>query len=264
MEEYSTDYTIDELMIVCLARELKNGDRCANGAASPLAAAAALLAKMTNSPELVYVAGGCWVDPQPLALPKSSFDWELWHRKACAYLSNPDDLWPLMQRGFFNIMFHRGAQIDAHGNLNGTVIGNYKKPTVRLSGGGGMGDTGVMISQIKIWSPIHDKRTFVEKLDFVTCPGYLTGNNDREKLGLKGGPDFVVTNLAVMDFHEETRRMRLRSIHPGVNIKEVIGNTGFKLIIPEKIPETEPPIMEHVELIRNKIDPLGRRKLEFG
>ena len=263
MDGYSKDYTVDELMVATIARQLRDSDRVLNGAASPLIVTAIFLAKMTHSPNLVYVASSIGVDPQVSIIPRSTLDWDLWHSNACAYISNPDEFWPFFQRGVFNTMFHKGAQVDAYGNINGTVIGDYNLPKVRLSGGGGMADSGAMIERVIIWSTIHDKRTFVEKVDFVTCPGYLGGKDDRARLGLKGGPESVITNLAVMDFDEDTKRMRLQSLHPGVTLNQVVENTGFELIIPEHISETEPPTIQQVKLLRSKIDPLERRKLEF-
>jgi glutaconate CoA-transferase subunit B len=103
----------------------------------------------------------------------------------------------------------------------------------------------------------HDKRIFVEKCDFVSSYGWGRGNGDREKLGLPGGPKYCVTPLCVMDFDEETKRLRLKSLHPGVSEKDVVEQTGFELIIPKDVPETPKPTARELEILRTRIDVAG-------
>jgi len=104
----------------------------------------------------------------------------------------------------------------------------------------------------------------VEKVDFRSAAGYLDGGDARERLGLEGGPQLVVSNLAVMDFHPVSKKMRLKSIHPGTSLEEVQANTGFNLLLPEEpVPNTRAPTQVQVDLIRESIDPDGRRKREF-
>jgi glutaconate CoA-transferase subunit B len=115
------------------------------------------------------------------------------------------------------------------------------------------------------WNPNHNPRSFVEKVDFVSCAGWLGGGDERERLGLTGGPELVITNLCVMDFHPETKHMRLKSVHPGVTTEEVQEATGFELLIEDSaVPETAVPTVEQVGLIRDVIDPDGMRLREFG
>jgi glutaconate CoA-transferase subunit B len=118
--------------------------------------------------------------------------------------------------------------------------------------------------QLYFWNPNHNPRALVEKVDFISCAGYLDGGDARERLGLTGGPEVVVTNLAVLDFHPDSKRMRVRSVHPGVTVAQVQEATGFELVMPEgKVPTTAVPNAEQVRLIREVIDPDGMRKREF-
>jgi glutaconate CoA-transferase subunit B len=105
----------------------------------------------------------------------------------------------------------------------------------------------------------QDKRRFVEKLDFLTTPGYLTGPGAREKMGLPAntGPYRVISQLGVMDFEPTTKRMRLISVHPGINVEEVLESTSFKLLVNEEVILTEPPTQEELDLLRNKVDSAG-------
>jgi glutaconate CoA-transferase subunit B len=126
-----------------------------------------------------------------------------------------------------------------------------------------MGDMGSIGKRLFYWSSTHDPRTFVERVDWVSCAGYLGGGDERARLGLEGGPELVVSNLAVMDFEPESKRMRLRTVHPGVTVEQVQEATGFELLVADDVTETEPPSAEQVRLIREEIDPDGTRKAEF-
>ena len=139
------------------------------------------------------------------------------------------DFWAYAQNRRYNTFAFRGAQMDAYGNVNNTTIGPYESPKVRLPGGGGMADLSCMIPLIYLWSTTHDPRTFVEKLDFRSGIGWGDGGDHRERLGLPGGPQLCVTNLCVFDFHPDSKRMQIRSLHPGVTAEQVIEATGFEL-----------------------------------
>lgn len=159
------------------------------------------------------------------------------------------------QLGFVDYGFLGGAQIDPYGNLNSTVIGDHDKPKVRLPGSGGANDVGSCC-----WKTIilmqHGVRRFVEKVDFVTTPGYLAGPGAREAAGLPKdtGPYRVVTNLATLDFDEESKRMRLIALNPGVTKEKVIEETGFDLLVADDLAENAPPNAEELDLLRNDID----------
>jgi glutaconate CoA-transferase subunit B len=159
------------------------------------------------------------------------------------------------QRGFIEYGFLGGAQIDPFGNLNSTVIGDFMQPRVRLPGSGGGNDVGS-----HCWQTIaimrHDKRRFVEQVDFITTPGYLTGPGAREAAGLPPGtgPYRVVTNLAVLGYHPQTKRMMLLATQPGITTAQVIENTGFELEIPGQVESNPPPTAEELRILREEVD----------
>ncbi|MFV0463500.1 MAG: CoA-transferase subunit beta [Nostocoides sp.] len=262
----SEDYTVDELMIAFLASCFGNGDQACNGMASFLPVSAFMLARRTHAPDLVWLAGAAGLDPRPAKVPASTLESPLWE-DSVMYLEQYGDFWTYALNGRWLQKFCVGAaQIDAYGNANNSVIGgDYHHPKVRLPGTAGLGDMGSIGKTLYFWNPNHNPRAFVECVDFVSCAGYLGGGDERERLGLAGGPELVVTNLAVLDFHPESRRMRLASVHPGVSAEQVQAATGFELEMPEgEVPQTPVPTQEQVRLIREDIDPDGMRKREFG
>lgn len=182
------------------------------------------------------------------------------------YVEQYGDFWTYALNGRWLQKFCVGAaQLDQYGNANNSVIGsNYHAPKVRLPGTAGMGDMGSIGKLLYYWNPNHNPRSLVEKVDFVSCAGYLGGGDERERLGLTGGPQLVVTNLGVLDFEPESKRMRLKSAHPGVTASEVQEATGFELVMPDgDVPTTATPTAEQLQLIREEIDPDGMRKREF-
>jgi glutaconate CoA-transferase subunit B len=168
-----------------------------------------------------------------------------------------DDVMETCQRGLMDYTFLGGAQIDAYGNLNSTMIGDdYRRPRVRLPGSGGANDLASLCWRILVVTN-HDRRRFVEKLDFVTTPGYLTGPGTREAAGLPPGtgPYRVITDLAVLGFHEQTRRMEVLSLHPGVGLDQVRQATGFELAVREALAVTAPPTAGELAILRAEVDP---------
>jgi glutaconate CoA-transferase subunit B len=162
----------------------------------------------------------------------------------------------MLQGGHVDLGFVGAAQIDEYGNINTTYIGSFEKPITRLPGSGGGNDIVSSAKRIVIIMT-HEKRKMVKKLDYLTSPGFLDGPGARERAGLRGGgPSLVVTNLCQMDFDQKTKRMRLATVHPGVSVQQVLENTSFDLIVPEKVPTTEPPTHEELVLLR-EIDPHG-------
>jgi glutaconate CoA-transferase subunit B len=165
------------------------------------------------------------------------------------------DIVETAQRGFIEYGFLGRAQIDPYGNLNSTVIGDHDKPKVRLPGSGGGNDVGS-----HCWRTIaimrHDARRFVEKVDFITTPGYLSGPGSREKAGLPPGtgPYRVVTTLAVMGYHPESKRMMLLATQPGITVEQVVENTGFELLMADEIESSLQPTMEELRILREEVD----------
>jgi glutaconate CoA-transferase subunit B len=150
--------------------------------------------------------------------------------------------------------FLGGAQIDMYGNLNSSFIGDPEKPKVRLPGTGGANDIASLASKILV-AMHHEKKRFVEKVDFITTPGYLQGGESRKKAGLlMGGTYKVITHLGIFGFEEKTKRMRLETLHPEVTLEEVKERTGFEMLIPEKIEYTKPPTEQELRSLR-ELDP---------
>jgi glutaconate CoA-transferase, subunit B len=246
-------YNPMELMICCAARLLEDGKTVAVGTGVPCAAA--MLAQRTTAPNLVifFEAGG--VAPQLPTMPISVGDSRTFYRGVMA--TSMADVMETCQRGLMDYTFLGGAQIDTFGNLNSTVIGaEHDRPKVRLPGSGGANDLASLCRRILVVTN-QDKRRFVPKLDFLTTPGYLTGPGAREAAGLPPGtgPFRVITDLAILRFHDETRQMEIHSLHPGVTREQVQANTGFPLGCREPLPITAPPSEAELCILREEVDP---------
>src|SRR6516165_7535897 len=235
----SAGYNSMELMVCCAARLLEDGRTAAVGTGVPCAAA--MLAQRMHAPHLVilFEAGG--VAPQLPTMPISVGDSRSFHRAVMA--TSMADIMETCQRGLIDYTFLGGAQIDPYGNLNSTLIGGeYARPKVRLPGSGGANDLASFCWRILVVTA-HDRRRFVEKLDFLTTPGYLHGPGAREAAGLppNAGPYRVITDLAVLGYGEETKRMEIISLHPGVALERVRQATGFELGVREPLTVTAVP-----------------------
>ena len=250
------NYSLKELMAVVAARQLLDGKAVAVGTGLPLVAA--MFAQLTHAPNLVifFEAGG--IAPQLPILPISVGDSRTIHKALCT--TTLIDIMDSMRRGFIDYAFLGGAQIDGYGNLNSTMIGDdYEKPKVRFPGSGGANDFGSLAWETLIIMDRHSPRRFVEKVDFITTPGFLYGPGAREEEGLSEdtGPSRVITDLCLMDFEPESKRMRLIATHPGITVDEVIKATGFELIIADDVETTKPPTEEDLRLLHEVIDPNG-------
>ena len=256
-----TLYTPTELMICSAARMLEDGALVVVGTGAPCAAA--MLAQRTTAPTLtlMFEAGG--VGPRLPRMPISVGDSRTFYQGLMATSMN--DIMQTCQRGLVDYTFLGGAQIDAYGNLNSTLIGgDYFAPGVRLPGSGGANDLGSLCRRILVITP-HDRPRFVERLDFVTTPGYLDGPGSREAAGLPRGtgPYKVITNLAVLGYHDQTKRMQVETLHPGVTFEQVQEQTGFKLGVVEPLGVTPMPTDEQLCVLRKEVDPhryiIGRK-----
>jgi glutaconate CoA-transferase, subunit B len=244
-----------ELMIVCAAHALEDGKTVAVGTGVPCAAA--MLAQKTHAPNLVvfFEAGG--VAPLLPTMPISVGDSRTIHKAIMA--TSMADVMQFCQKGMMDYTFLSGAQIDPYGNLNSTMIGSdYARPKVRLPGSGGANDLASFCWRTLIIMR-HDAKKFVEKLDFLTSPGYLTGPGAREAAGLPRdtGPQRVITELAVLGFHPESKRMMVSSLHPGKSLEQVQAATGFRLEVAASIGTTREPTAEELRILREEVDPLG-------
>lgn len=247
-----TAYNTAELVAVMSARALDDGKIVFGGAGMPLISC--ILAQKTHAPRLTILFEGGVIGPhiEVGRFPPSTNE-QRCARKANMLLSITDILL-LQQRGYVDYGFLGGAQIDQFGNLNSSFIGDPNKPKVRLPGTGGANDIASLASKILV-AMHHEKKRFVEKVDFITTPGYLQGGDSREKAGLiAGGVYQVITHLGIFGFDKETRGMCIQTLHPGVDVEEVKERTGFELIIPDDLPRTEPPSQEELRILR-ELDP---------
>ncbi|MEJ2012636.1 MAG: CoA-transferase [Anaerolineales bacterium] len=245
------EYNPSELLICSAARLMPDSTTAFIGTGIPMLAAS--LAQKMHAPNLVAIfefgGTGAILDALPLAVgERRSF-----HRAVAA--SGILDIVETAQRGFVEYGFLGGAQIDPYGNLNSTTIGDHDQPKVRLPGSGGGNDVGS-----HCWRTIaimrHDKRRFVEKADFITTPGYLTGPGSREEAGLPrgSGPYRVVSNLAILGYEPESKRMQLLATQPGVTVEQVLENTGFELLLADEIASNPAPSAEELRLLREEVD----------
>ena len=249
----TANYNYMELMICVAARELEDGSTLAVGTGAPCAAA--MLAQKLNSPNLsiLFEAGG--ISPQLPEMPISVGDSRAGHK--AVMVSTMGAVMETCQRGYVDYTFLGGAQIDKYGNLNSTYVGGtHEKPKVRFPGSGGANDFGSFCWKMMVLT-VQDARRFVEKCEFITTPGWLQGGNSRYEAGLPPGtgPYKVFTNMAVMDFEPESKRMRIISINPGYSIKDVQDNCGFELLKAPQITETEPPTEIELKILREEVDP---------
>jgi glutaconate CoA-transferase subunit B len=232
------------MMVVALARLLKDGETVFHGVASPLPMVAILLAKRLHAPRLVYLNITGSVNPRPERLPISTVDPALLH--GTRTLVTLADLFDLAARGRLDTVFLSGVQIDSHGRINMSAIGDYHHPKVRLPGGAGSAALMPTARRTILWRTKHDRRTFVERLDFVTA----SGNVDR-----------VVTPLCV--FARRGERLEVESVHPGVEPDAVRMATGFPIDVDERTPRTPPPSPEELAAL-SAIDPEGVIASEFS
>jgi len=239
------------MMIVAASRLLEDGKTVFTGTGMPILAA--LLAQNTHAPKLaiIYEAGGM-CPYQPPTIPLSVGDSMTTYKAIMA--ASMDYTMSFIQAGYGEYAFLGAAQIDIYGNINTTVIGPHDKPKVRLPGSGGANDFGSLC-----WKTIiimrQDKRRFVEKLDFLTTPGYLTGLGAREKAGLppNTGPWRVITQLGIYGFDKE-KKMTLLSIYPNVDVKDVQENSSFPIKIPDQAEIAPEPTDKELKTLRG-LDP---------
>jgi len=247
-------YTDSEMMVAVAARVLKGARTVFVGVGLPNIACN--LARYTVAPdlELIYESGVYGARPE--RLPLSIGDPTL-VSGAVSVVSMADLFGLYLQRGLVEIALLGGAQIDRYGNLNTTVIGDYKKPKTRLPGSGGACEIAInaqrtfMIMRLK-------RRAFVGKLDFLTSPGHLTGGDSRVRLGLPGGgPELVITDKALLNFANPEREMQLCELYPGIKAEDVQAEVGWPLRVAPTVGETAAPTTEELHLIRDEVDPQG-------
>ncbi len=247
-------YNQTHLMAVAASRVLEDNKSVFVGTGLPMIAA--MFAQRTHAPNLLIIFEAGAVGPQMRMLPISVGDSRTAYKAIAA--SSMHDNMSFAQAGWLDYGFLGGAQIDKYGNLNTTYIGGtWEHPKVRLPGSGGANDVGSNCRSTIIIMR-QEAQKFVEKVTFITTPGYLDGPGARERAGLPtgSGPIKVITQLGVYGFDEKTKIMKLEMIHPGVTIEQIKANTSFELIIPPNVPVTTPPTPQGVALLR-ELDPTG-------
>ena len=244
-------YSESELMVCCAAREIKNGEVIFVGIGLPNIAVN--LAKRIYAPDIkmIYEAGVFGANPRRLPL---SIGDPCLVTDSTSVCSMSDIFMFYLQRGLIDVGFLGGAQIDRFGNINTTVIGDYANPKVRLPGSGGACAISILAKRIIVVTR-QSKRSFPERVDFITSAGFLGGGKERESLGIPGkGPEIVVTDLGVCNFDELTKEMVLVSLHPGVGIKRVRENIGWEVKISNNLKITKEPTEKEIQVLR-ELDP---------
>jgi len=246
------EYTPFELMAVAGARELKDGEIVGVGLGLPVVAT--FLAKRTHAPHISILLELGVVDPEPIDVGVDGLsDPRIWYR-AKIHTSFADMLGSVLHKGLIDVGFLGALEVDAYGNLNTTLLGDPKGRYRRFTGSGGGNDI-ASCARRTVVTIRHEARKLNEAVSFITSPGYLRGGDEREKLGLLGAPSRVITDKAIFDFDPQTKRMRLKSIHPNTTLDDVLSNMSFKPVIPDELPVTAPPTAEQIRLIREEIDP---------
>jgi glutaconate CoA-transferase subunit B len=241
------EYTSNEMMTVAAARALSNEDVCFVGIGAP--SAASNLARLTHAPDITLIYESGTIATKPTVLPLSIGDGELCDT-ALTTVAVPEMFRYWLQGGRVTVGFLGGAQIDKYANLNTTVVGPYDKPKVRLPGGGGAPEIATNCGEIFIIMA-QGKRSFVDKLDFITSLGFGEGGDHRERLGVKTkGPTKLVTDLCVFEPDAKTKEMTVVTIHPGVTREQIEENTGWKVRYADKVGETPAPTAKELEVLR--------------
>jgi glutaconate CoA-transferase subunit B len=260
---HADDYTLNELLVVAAARELRDGDLAfvgvgTAGRAFTLAVgipiASARLAQLTHAPDITIYWGNL-LSPDLTRIPPVLTQHQITTWPCASQMAHTGDKCDMLARRQFDVSFDSAPQIDRFGNLNITAIGDYRQPKVRLVGCLAQTDHFAYVKRPIVITDLR-KRSFVERVDFITSVGHLDGGDSRERLGMDpGGPWRVITDMAVFGFHAETKEMQLLSIHPGSDLEAVLDAMSFRPIVPDEVPTTEPPTAEQVRLIREEIDP---------
>lgn len=244
-------WTAEEMMTVAAARALAGRVSCFVGIGLP--STAANLARRLYAPDLVLVYESGAIGAKPALLPLSIGDGEL-GETADAVVSVPEVFNYWLQPGRIEVGFLGAAQLDRYGNLNTTVIGgDYRRPAVRLPGAGGAPEIAASCAEVFVLVR-HSRRTFVERVDFVTSVGHGDGPDTRRRLGLRGrGPVLVVTDLGVLEPDPATGELTLTRVHPGVDRAAVCAATGWRLAVAEPVTTSQPPTERELTVLRDLV-----------
>jgi glutaconate CoA-transferase, subunit B len=244
----TTGFTLSEMMTIAAARSLSNDDVCFVGIGAP--SAACNVARLTHAPDITLIYESGTIGTKPDILPLSIGDGELCDT-ALFTVPVPEMFRYWLQGGRVTTGFLGGAQIDKFANLNTTVVGPYDKPKVRLPGGGGAPEIASNCGRIFITMALS-KRTFVDKLPFITSMGHGEGGDHRARLGMKTqGPTRVITDLCILEPEPQTKELTVVSIHPGVTRAQLVENCGWALKFADSVAETPPPTESELAVLRD-------------
>ncbi len=246
------EYTLQELMAVSAAREIRDGETVFAGTGLPMLGV--MLAQLTHAPNCCIIFEAGTMGSRLAHLPMSVGDPRA--LRGAAMAAGLFEVFGfILQAGRVDVGFLSGAQVDRFGNINSTSIGpDPTRPDVRFSGSGGACDIACLANRTIIIAK-HEKRRFPEKVDYITSPGWMEGGGSRARTGLiRGGPSVVVTTMGVMRFHSGTKSMYLASYHPGLSAEAVAAQTGFRLDI-EGANETPAPTEGELRILREEVDP---------
>jgi len=247
------DYTFKEMMVIAAARKINNFDIvfCGTG----ISILAAMAAKHMNAPQSIIFFETGAIDSVLEELPLAVSDPRVMYNSS-SYCSLAETFGFMQNRntGKNIIGIIGAAQIDKYGNLNSTCIGDYKKPDVRFPGSGGACDVASFVGRTIIFMKL-EKRKFVEKIDYVTSPGWLDPTEGQMRPELfADGPTSVVTDKGIMGFDKDTKEMYLSFFYPGVNPVQIKDSIEFDIDI-SRAEQIEPPLATELEALREKIDP---------
>jgi glutaconate CoA-transferase, subunit B len=241
-------FSASEMMTVVAARALRNRDVCFVGIGAP--SAACNLARLTHAPDITLIYESGTIGARPTVLPLSIGDGELCET-ALTTVSVPEMFRYWLQGGRITVGFLSGAQMDRYANLNTTVVGEYRKPKVRLPGGGGAPEIAASCQEIFITIPMS-RRSCVEQLPFVTSFGHGTGRGSRAALGLSTqGPTRVMTDLCVLEPDPDTRELLVTSLHPGVTQEAARAACGWPLRFSDRLATTAAPSVRELQVLRD-------------
>ncbi len=249
------NYTNKEMQAVTIGKQIKDDQVVIVGTGLPLIGAS--LAKRVYAPNCYLIMESGLMDAAPIEVPRSVGDNRLGAHVAVQwtnvrFVGFEYNEWLHNKQRM--IAFIGGAQIDPFGNVNSTVIGDYNHPTTRFTGSGGANGIATYVNTIIMMQ--HEKRRFMEKVDYITSPGWMDGPGGRERAGLPGnvGPQMVVTDKGILKFDEETKKMYLAGYYPSSSPEDVLENTGFDIDV-SRAEVLEEPTEDIIKLIREEIDP---------
>jgi len=263
----SSNYTVEELLTIHLAHTFQDGEVGFTGVATgddtakyitSIPVAAMYFAQKTHAPNLTILLAGWLINPDLTKLdrmPNSIFDESLLDLPCESYMMEYPGPWS-HRRGEVDFGFCSGIQVDQYGNVNSVCVGNPNRPKVWLVGSILIPEHMTKFRREYVMIPRHEKRNFVERVDYISGVGNEGGKQRRKELGLAwGGPRYVYTPKCIFEFEEESGKMKVASVHPGVSRKDVIESTGFDIGNLDDVPETKIPTDEELDILRNEVDP---------